>query len=478
MRLKLIAAFGSALLVLVVVWVAIAAIDRTEDARRGVDHAWNVRRIVNAMRMRLADARLALATYIASGDASVIAPARNVRVAVLGLFDTAAALTVDNPEQQRRMATARPLLERAIATVEAGAAAIDAGDRAGEALRSWATAERSSFADVEQLLDAVREDEEHLIHQRTLMADERAVTSRVMLVAGGGLSFLLLVFVIVRIRVSVHEVEKANHIIEAQTRELTLRSAQLEASLKELDQFAYVASHDLRAPLRAIANLASWIEEDAKDRLDDDGKEHLRLMVSRVMRMEALVEGVLAYSRAGRTPQVEESIAVAALLRDVIDLLQPPEGTSVVVETPMPTVRAARVPFQQVWLNLISNAVKHGKRPGAVRVGVTRADGEPAFYVADDGPGIDPQFHQRIFGLFQTLEARDRVESTGIGLAVVKKLVEQQGGRVWLASAVGQGATFYFTFPPRPVVSKAMPFAGSAAPTQDRAPDAERRSDA
>lgn len=219
---------------------------------------------------------------------------------------------------------------------------------------------------------------------------------------------------------------------------------------RDLDQFAYVASHDLKAPLRGIANLAQWIQDDMGEALDADSQEHMRLLQARVHRMEALIDGILAYSRAGRMLQAPEPVDTGGLVHEVIELLAPPAEVTIQVTDTMPTIEAERVPLQQVFLNLIGNALKYSL---AERLDVTiRADWRDLgdayeFAVGDNGPGIAPEFHDRIWGMFQTLAARDKVEGTGIGLSVVKKIVETRGGAVSLESAPHQGATFRFTWP-------------------------------
>jgi PAS domain S-box-containing protein len=226
-------------------------------------------------------------------------------------------------------------------------------------------------------------------------------------------------------------------------------SAATEA-YRELDQFAYVASHDLKAPLRGIANLAGWIQEDVGEGLGPESKEHMRLLQGRVRRMEALIDGILAYSRAGRRLGQPEPVDSGGLVREVIELLAPPGDVTIEVPARMPTVEAERVPLQQVFMNLIGNAIKFTRagRPDAViRVGWRDVGDALEFAVTDNGPGIAPEYHERIWGIFQTLEARDKVEGTGIGLSVVRKVVETHGGRVWVESAPGQGATFRFAWP-------------------------------
>lgn len=222
----------------------------------------------------------------------------------------------------------------------------------------------------------------------------------------------------------------------------------LERSNRELDQFAYVASHDLKAPLRGIANLAQWIEEDLGDTVTDSTRQHLELLRGRVHRMEALIDGILEYSRAGRVSAEPEKVDVQQLAREIVDLLPVPPGVRVVLAPGLPTLLTDRVPLQQVLQNLLSNALKHSRgRSGDVQVSAEAVDGGYEFRVADAGPGIAPEFHDRIWGIFQTLEARDKVEGTGIGLALVKKTVEARGGRVWVDSDTGRGATFGFTWP-------------------------------
>jgi PAS domain S-box-containing protein len=251
----------------------------------------------------------------------------------------------------------------------------------------------------------------------------------------------------------VHAVEvtdqvRARQELERKADELARLAGALERSNRELDQFAYVTSHDLKAPLRGIANLAQWIEEDLPGEAPDEVREHLDLLKGRVHRMEGLIDGILQYSRAGRVRGEVEQVDTGALLNDVIDLLDPPEGVEVEVPGEMPLLRTERLPLQQVFLNLVGNAAKYvGRDDGRIRVEVRKSNGMYEFSVSDNGPGIAPQYHDRIFGIFQTLEARDKVEGTGIGLSLVKKIVEYRGGRVWVESEEGAGATFRFTWP-------------------------------
>jgi light-regulated signal transduction histidine kinase (bacteriophytochrome) len=232
---------------------------------------------------------------------------------------------------------------------------------------------------------------------------------------------------------------------------LCLESAALARSNRELDQFAYIASHDLKAPLRGIANLSQWIEEDLADRMTDGAREHMALLRGRVHRLEALIDGILSYSRAGRGRGKVEVVDVGRLIAEVVELLAPPPGAVIDVAPGMPTVNAERVLLQQVLMNLIGNALKYAGGPAA-RVSVRARDAGASweFSIADNGSGIAAEYQERIWGIFQVLESRDKVEGTGSGLSVVRKIVVSRGGRAWVDSAEGAGATFRFTWPKEP----------------------------
>ncbi|ACK73430.1 multi-sensor signal transduction histidine kinase [Gloeothece citriformis PCC 7424] len=222
----------------------------------------------------------------------------------------------------------------------------------------------------------------------------------------------------------------------------------LKTRNQELDQFAYVVSHDLKAPLRAIAQLSEWIEEDLGEQLPPDNREQLNLLRRRVYRLEGLVNGLLEYSRVGRTEVLIETVVVEDLLREVIDSLAPEASFRINIDSDMPTLKTKKILLNQVFSNLISNGIKHHDRPdGQMRISVEERPDMYEFAVTDDGPGILPQYHQKIFQIFQTLKSRDEQENTGIGLSIVKKIIEGEGGTIWIESQEQQGTTFRFTWP-------------------------------
>ena len=235
--------------------------------------------------------------------------------------------------------------------------------------------------------------------------------------------------------------------LEWANQELLKITSLLKKRNQELDHFAYVTSHDLKAPLRAIANLATWLSEDLEGQIPAENQQQLQLMQSRVKRMDGLIQGLLEYSRVGRKNTPAKIVNVGDLINEALDLLSPPPGFEIIVNSNMPTLKTEALLLQQVFSNLISNAIKyHPQDRGKIIISVKEQDKFYEFAVADDGLGIDPQYHERIFTIFQTLQARDTIESTGIGLSIVKKIVEGQGGKIWVESQLSQGATFYFTW--------------------------------
>ncbi len=250
------------------------------------------------------------------------------------------------------------------------------------------------------------------------------------------------------------ERQQAREKLEANVQELSRLSLLLANTNQalternqELDSFAYIASHDLKAPLRGIANLSEWLEEDIKDDLKAENQQQLQLLRKRVYRMEALINGLLEYSRVGRIQTLSEKVDVSELLAEIIDSLNPPSTFKIEIAPQMPVFVTKKLLLSQVFANLISNAIKHHPRKdGNLKISVEDKTELYQFIVADDGRGIDRANQDKIFTIFQTLESRDKKENTGVGLSIVKKIVESEGGKIRLESELGKGAAFYFTW--------------------------------
>ncbi len=222
----------------------------------------------------------------------------------------------------------------------------------------------------------------------------------------------------------------------------------LEDMNKELTDFAYVVSHDLKAPLRGIKSLADWIICDHSTSLNKEGQEQLTLLQNRVDRMQELINGILEYSRLGQVSERPTEIDLNTLLPDIIDMLAISEDISIDIQKELPTLQCEKTRVSQIFQNLLSNAVKYrDKSKASIKVACSDDQAYWRFSITDNGPGIKKQYQDKIFQLFQTLQPKDESDSTGIGLSVVKKSVTMHGGRVWVESEVGQGSTFFFTLP-------------------------------
>jgi light-regulated signal transduction histidine kinase (bacteriophytochrome) len=222
----------------------------------------------------------------------------------------------------------------------------------------------------------------------------------------------------------------------------------LQAVNTELDQFAYIVSHDLKAPLRGISTLATFISEDYSDKLDEDGKEQMKLLLSRVSRMNGLITGILEYSRIGRAKQEKESVDLETTVNQIVDLIVPVNKFEVKIKHKLPTLKIEKVLIEQIFQNLISNAVKYNdKDKGKIEIDCKEEGKFWQFSVTDNGPGIEQQYFNKIFQIFQTLNSRDDVEGTGIGLSLVKKTIEHWRGKIWVESKLGEGTSFIFTIP-------------------------------
>jgi signal transduction histidine kinase/CheY-like chemotaxis protein len=251
----------------------------------------------------------------------------------------------------------------------------------------------------------------------------------------------------------------SHQITENQLRDYTIKLEQanlrlsrsthlLEDRNQELDDFSHIASHDLQAPLRGISNLAEWLVSDLEDKLPIENQQQLQLIQSRVLQMNALINGLLQYARVGRENIDYVTINLSDLIAEVVDILNPPTGFQIQFSPNLPTIETQVLLLKQVLANLIGNAIKYHDRPnGKVEILVEDYESCLHFKVVDDGLGIAPEHHKKIFSIFQTLVSREDLKGTGIGLTIVKKIVESCGGTVWVESELGKGSTFSFTWP-------------------------------
>ena len=231
-------------------------------------------------------------------------------------------------------------------------------------------------------------------------------------------------------------------------KELANYLARLEDSNAQLEQFAYVASHDLRSPLTGIAQLAGFIREDDGENLSDTSLDYLDRLEIRVTRMRNLLNDLLTYSRTGRAHNIRETFSLTELLKDTIDMLNVPPGFRVEYPDDLPTIETLKTPLRQVFQNLIDNAIKHhDKAAGTIKISAVLDQATIEFAVADDGPGIAAEHHQEIFQMFKSIHRPGKHVGTGMGLAITRKIIKQMGNEIELESSPGNGTLFRFRWP-------------------------------
>jgi signal transduction histidine kinase len=251
------------------------------------------------------------------------------------------------------------------------------------------------------------------------------------------------------------ELKRLSDSLNAMSTTLNKNFIELKQKNNELDQFAYVVSHDLKAPLRSISNITRWMEEDHDTELTPGVRQNVDLIKGRAKRLENMINGLLEYARVGRVKKNFQEVDIAVLLKDITELIVPPSFHVIVDD--MPVVMAEKLRLEQVFSNLISNAVKYHDRPnGLIYISCIDAVTHYIFSVKDDGPGIQPEYHDKIFMIFQTLKERDAFESTGVGLAIVKKIIEDQKCSITIHSVDGEGTKFTFTWPKQNITNTAI----------------------
>jgi signal transduction histidine kinase len=243
------------------------------------------------------------------------------------------------------------------------------------------------------------------------------------------------------------ELKKLSESLNRMSQILETNFSELKKKNNELDQFAYVVSHDLKAPLRGIHNIINWVEEDHANDLTESVKDNLDLIKGRAGRLENMINGLLEYARIGKVKQNREAVNISDLLHELKELLVP-ANFRFLVKGEMPVLNTEKIQIEQVFSNLISNAVKYNhKAEGTISIGAKKENGYYEFSVSDDGIGIQKDYFEKIFMIFQTLQERDAFESTGVGLAIVKKIIDEKKGSIHVESEEGKGTTFRFTWP-------------------------------
>jgi len=248
--------------------------------------------------------------------------------------------------------------------------------------------------------------------------------------------------------VDITERKEAQKNLEKLNMELKSSVRELSRANRQLEEFAYIAAHDLKRPLRGIGTLSDWLIRDYADKFDDTGKEQVKLLNIRAKQMSVLIDSIQQYSLLGQSSSKKEQVDLNDVISEVISNIAPPENIEITVEDELPVLICETTQIIQIFQNLISNAIKYMDKPiGQIKINCAEDDYFWKFSVTDNGPGIHDNHFEKIFKIFQRLSPHDGIENTGIGLSIVKKLVELNNGKIWVESNVGQGSTFFFTLP-------------------------------
>lgn len=470
-------------------------VGRTKEARDWVEHTETVLDELNAYAEHVADAETAQRGYLLTLGDDFLLPYKAANANRQEHRDRLLRLTSDNPAQRPRLEKLERIIDEkfegmahSIELAQSGRvkeAIAGVREGHGRVLMEQFQKVRAEIADTERKL---------LAERRQRLEDGNTLSIR--LVIAGTLSIILTLLLVAKHTISridrpvrnlmtaigalsrgsftsraevssQDEIGRvaaafntmADHLQDAKAAreealyKLEIFAADLVRTNKDLDSFAYIASHDLKSPLRAIRSLADWIAEDVgKGSIEGETLENLRLLRSRVERLDTLLEGLLQYSRAGRTETPVEEVDTGRLIGEIAALYSLHPASGVVCDGEMPVLITNRAPLELVLRNLIDNGFKHrdGGTCMVVVTGRVLDDERVEFRVKDNGPGIDPAYHDKIFGVFQTLQSRDKVEGSGIGLAIVRKTVESHGGTIRVESAPPErGTTFIFTWAKR-----------------------------
>lgn len=426
--------------------ITVANMEGLNDAAFWRKHTFQTILTAQSFENNLIDMQRGMRGYVTDGDTNALASFQSASRLEEKAFDRLVSLTVDNPSQQQRLRGLTTVMEDLFSCDNGlidvynrqGLGAVIRADSGGQS--------RIAFGRAHDVLKAFSEEEQRLLDVRDASEQAKFRSAERLLVFGSVLAAGLLLFANL---MAGHQLAKRQR---AEAR-LADQAEKLRSSNQELEQFAYVASHDMREPLRAVSGFAQILKQHSRDQLDARAHEMIGHIVDGAKRMADIIDDLLALSRLGsqgkpfQRTEIKESLALA--LKNLSVVIR--ERAAVIECNPLPVLPVDGSQMSLLFQNLVGNAVKfcNGHTP-EVRVGATdEGNGFWKISVRDNGIGIEPQYFDRIFGIFQRLHTREEYPGTGIGLAICKKIVERHGGQIWLESKPGEGTTFYFTLPER-----------------------------
>ncbi len=459
---KIVAGFGTALAMLIFVGVlSYRSMVQNGEDRRWVAHTHEVLEDIEGLLTELDDAETGQRGYVITGEDVYLGPYNDAVGRVPQDLKKLRELTFDNPVQQHSLDQLGPLVASKLAELQKvidtrrqkGAGAAVEGVREGLGKRT--------MDEIRVVVAGTKREEERLLAQRSSELDANSRRTRTVIVIGNALAFLFLSLACVVIgremsqrRRAEDDVRHLNSDLERRvaerTAELAERARDLARSNGELQQFAYVASHDLQEPLRMVASFTQLLAKRYKDKLDDDAREFITFAVDGAMRMQTLISDLLSYSRVGTQGKPFERTECDSVLDRALSGLRLAikDAGAVIKHDPLPAVLADPVQLSQLFQNLVTNAIKfRATKAPHVQISAEKDGDDWKISVRDNGIGISPEHADRIFVIFQRLHTKTEYPGTGIGLAICKKIVERHGGRIWVEPSPGGGSTFCFTIP-------------------------------
>ena len=459
--LVLVAFLLALLLVMTVATVSRRGIARFEDSVRWVDHTHRVivglEETISLLRATETDAR----AYFLTGQRRFLEPLQRSRADVLASVARLRSLTLDNPAQQRQIAELADLVALRLERFEMSLRVLAMADGADRARQPIAQDDGLAMMDaIRMKIDQMQATEERLLVERMQAVQRASDALRRLILVGSLVALLLLIGAFCLLRHEARQRRLSDQRLTQAHRDFRHQAERLETSNRELESFSYSISHDLRIPLRAIDGYAQMMEEDYADRLDDEGRRLLTVIRDNSSRMGTLIDDLLSFSRVGRSTVSAGPLDMNVIVTQVVEALGAPDAeerdlagigpvAQVVHVGPLPHAWGDAALIKQVWINLLANALKYSSRCTAPAVDVTgQVRGELAVYsVSDNGVGFDMRYVGKLFGVFQRLHGNSEFPGTGVGLAIVRRIVTRHGGQVWAEGALGQGATFRFSLP-------------------------------
>lgn len=457
------------LIIAVIAFFVFRADNALVEANRWTVHTYrvltNLKSGEAAIRAAASDTR----NYIFFGDSHYAASARESIEQTHAHLQTLREIAADNAEQIKRIDVLSAMIDQRVAGMQIS---LNRQDRATtEEIQDYLSRENSAIelTRIAEQFELIAHEETRLLQAREAAAERATVLSRIILLVGGGGAVLVLAAaVILWWREGSHRLLLEQHLrdaaVEARTAAAALAEANsrleisntgLETANRELEAFSYTVSHDLRAPLRSIDGFSRILLEEHASELSSSAARYLARVRNGAQQMGTLIDDLLAFSRLGRLPLKMHAVDLTALTQQIAEQLkdQNPDRNIEFVIDPLPPPMGDLATLRQVMTNLLTNAVKFTRTRDAARihVGAVASNGEQRYFVRDNGVGFSMEYADKLFGVFQRLHRADEFEGTGVGLAIVQRIVHRHDGRVWAEGRPDEGATFWFTLPGEPL---------------------------